>query len=241
MKEANLVSCSTTSTDVELIEGEVLEKIQRVPITQEFLADMIAQGKDHELPYDAYEMLYDSIKNLVHKITHSFKITVIGGYEIEDLENECYFKLSTVICQYDSSKGNKFSSWFYLVCQNHLKRIYSKNARRVGVLNTSPLDVETDDSSFNIVDIYNGVDSEVESIGYSMNEAIIDLRREYEHCEKSLNIINSIFEVNENGYSFPSKINLKDISRRHNLNYRKVQRFFANSIKPHFKECFMGV
>ena len=209
------------------------DKIVRTPVTQEYLIEQVIVPQRHnDVPYDADTIFYDMIKLMVFKICHGFNVSIRGGYEHQDLEQECFIRLVTQLEKFSSAKA-KFTTWSHRVCTNYLIKIYTKHKRRAHVFaDFCPKYEGLSNADKSVEEISN---HEPISLSSQMTDVIVELKSE--NPDKCL-LIDHIFDRHGKVYSLPAKVNLVTSARETGFNYFAVKKFFNKVVRPKFKAHF---
>lgn len=107
--------------------------MKRIPVTQEYVADVMAAqalGETVSHPAEEYfpNALFDGINRMIHKIAHKFTDTIPETEE--ELFQNCYHHLLRRMEKYDSRRG-KFTTFAYWACFNRMRQHHQIVKRRM--------------------------------------------------------------------------------------------------------------
>jgi len=198
-------------------------EIKRIPVTQEYMVEMIVSGASHPAEKTFQRALYDSIIRMVIGIANGYAIN--SRDEADDLVQECMKRIMKKLHKYNSAKA-KFSTWAYRVSKSVLDRKYVKD--------------QGNRKTF--VQMKEGWDSgEREMVTSSvMNTEISDVVRELiTTFPKKRHILFAMFgDPDSRGFILPDAIDVSDVARRAGTEYGTTHAFYSRKVRPFFRKKF---
>jgi len=208
--------------------------IERIPVTQKYLAAVISTGFEVDHPGWARarpyfeESLRDSVAALVH--TFASKYATSCDDEIEDLEQECFRRIFMKLHLYKPLKG-AFTTWTSRVCHSVLNGKYRKSKRWKGrVVLSEPAIIER------VVDASEEGDR---CDRFDMREALREL---FGLHPEFRGFLTALFDGDpeEDDYEPPGKISVMGACRISGAPYERAYPFYLKVVRPFFRERFAG-
>jgi len=201
--------------------------IERIPVTQEFLAVSIASGEESSHPGGSCfnEALYDSIRAMVYKLATQYAPTC--REDVEDLAQDCMLRLAKVICKYDPARA-KFTTWTWRICRSVLDSHYQRNLKRARHIVGQPEDFDAKSQA------QDTTDDSVMKMDFS--EAVSDL---VEANPSEAPLIHELFgNPRDPDFALMSPKKLRTAARTAGVEYMSAYTFYCNVVRPFFKQRF---
>jgi len=193
-----------------------ISEVDRVPVTQEYMAEAIASDSPHPAKKIFERALYDSIIRMVIGLANGYAVNSID--EADDLVQECMKRIMTNLHNYNSEKA-KFSTWAYRVSKSVLNRKYVQGSRH----------------SDTFVQMEDGWDSgEKERVTSSVvcSEIVEVVRDLFLAFPKKRHILFAMFgDPDSEGYILPDSIDVTNTARKAGVGYGQTHAFYCRKVK----------
>lgn len=202
--------------------GECVD-VERVPVTQEHLVEMIVGGADGSTKTMLERALYDSIIRMVIGIANGYAVNSVD--DADDLVQECMKRIMTNLHKYDCDKA-KFSTWAHRVSRSVCDRKYLTSAK---IKKTFVRMSETWDAP----------ERERVTSSLACGEVVEVIKELFEKYPKKAHILQAMFgNPYADDYIMPDSIDVSDAARKANVNYGQTHAFYSRKVRPFFRQKF---
>jgi RNA polymerase sigma factor (sigma-70 family) len=220
------IRCPVLSNQVEdergLIDQLFDPRVHKCPLIKEVAADAMAgrTAVSDKVSEHLPDVLYESVKKMIFKVANKYSITCMD--DVNDLIQDCAYRVFSKIDQYDSSKG-AFTTWVWRVCSSVLNRIYKRNKGYKKRFE------EWDEESGKQIE-----DNRVMDTNGEVSSAIVEL---FDMYPEKRDILAEIFGETDD-ISVPKKINMSEIAKCIGRKHYEVYVFVSRKVRPFLIEKF---
>ena len=198
-------------------------EVDRVPVTQEYMVEVMVRDTAHPAKQSFQRALYDSIIRMVIGLANGYAVNSID--EADDLVQECMKRIMTNLHNYDSEKA-KFSTWAYRVSKSVLNRKYTQGSKY----------------SNTFVQMKDGWDAgarEKTTSAVACSEITDVVRELIKEFPKKRHILFAMFgDPESDDYILPDTIDVTETARKAGVSYGQTHQFYCRSVRPFFKKRF---
>lgn len=211
----------------------------RIPVTQEYLADVLAaQARGEKVNHPALEQfpnaLYENMNRLVHKIAHKYKGTI--QEQEDELAQNCFYHLWKRLGKFDSTRG-KFTTFAWWACSNHMKSCYGVRKLEKEHFVSVHEDSENQEGSEITCEFNRYTHASDSMLRYEIADTIRELITMYP-LKKELTISILGNPTDFENRKFKDEIKLNQIV---GFSRKEKEKFYHKTIVPFFKTRFGGV
>ena len=197
--------------------------VERVPVTQEYMVEVLVADKPHPQKELFERALYDSIIRMVIGIANSYAVNSIDTSD--DLVQECMRRIMTKLHKFDKNKA-KFSTWSYRVCKSVLNRKYKQGSKYKSTF-------------VGMAEGWDAPESERVTSAVLGSEITQALKELFDENPKNKHILSAIFgNPDSEQFVIPDSIDISHAAEKAGVDYGQAHAFYSRKIRPFFRKKF---
>ena len=198
-------------------------EVERVPVTQEYMVEVLVAEGPHPQKELFERALYDSIIRMVIGIANGYAVNSIDTSD--DLVQECMKRIMTNLHKYESHKA-KFSTWSYRVCRSVLDRKYLHSSRHKSTF-------------VGMKEGWDAPSSERVTSELVRSEITEVVRELFHENPKNHHILSAIFgNPDSEGFILPDSVDISDAAKKAGVDYGQAHAFYSRKVRPFFRKKF---